>query len=345
MVRSNQQLIERMTLVWHDWFATSNDGVGSQKFMLDQNKFLRSHALGSFESMLIGLTKDPAMLIWLNGIQNTKWSPNENYARELMELFTLGAGRGYTEDDVREQARALTGWRVDWDDGSRLHQLPLRPELARRRRQDDLRQERQVQLAGRVPPVPRELGSRLVLREEAVELLHPDASVGVHSVGAHPPVQALRLQGEAGRRGDTQAPAALHGPADDEAADRPGRRDAPRARSPRRHGGLVVALLARRPASLLPAERRRLERRSLARHLQLPRPLDGCELCPGAVRARHRRLEWGAAVRRRQARGPSACLLGRPDDDHVDPHDVCAPSPRTRSPTRARARSGTPTPS
>jgi uncharacterized protein (DUF1800 family) len=53
MVRSNQQLIERMTLVWHDWFATSNDGVGSQKFMLDQNKVLRSHALGSFESMLI----------------------------------------------------------------------------------------------------------------------------------------------------------------------------------------------------------------------------------------------------------------------------------------------------
>ena len=117
MVRSNQQLIERMTLVWHDWFATSNDGVGSQTFMLDQNRFFRSHALGSFETMLIGITKDPAMLLWLNGVQNTKWSPNENYARELMELFTLGAGRGYTEDDVREQARALTGWRVDWDDG------------------------------------------------------------------------------------------------------------------------------------------------------------------------------------------------------------------------------------
>ena len=57
------------------------------------------------------------MLIWLNGTQNTKWSPNENYAREVMELFTLGAGRGYTEDDVREQARALTGWRNDWEEG------------------------------------------------------------------------------------------------------------------------------------------------------------------------------------------------------------------------------------
>ena len=117
MVRSNQPLIERMTLIWHDWFATSNDGVGSQRFMLDQNNFMRSHALGSFEAMLIGLTKNPAMLLWLNGVENTKWSPNENYARELMELFTLGASRGYTEDDVREQARALTGWRVDWRDG------------------------------------------------------------------------------------------------------------------------------------------------------------------------------------------------------------------------------------
>jgi len=57
------------------------------------------------------------MLIWLNGNQNTRWDPNENYARELMELFTLGAGQGYTEDDVREQARALTGWRNDWREG------------------------------------------------------------------------------------------------------------------------------------------------------------------------------------------------------------------------------------
>ncbi|HXV96423.1 MAG TPA: DUF1800 domain-containing protein [Gaiellaceae bacterium] len=117
MVRSNRQLPERMTLVWHDWFATSNAGVGSQKLMLDQNAYLRGHALGSFETLLLGITRNPAMLIWLNGVQNTKWSPNENYARELMELFTLGAGRGYTEDDVREQARALTGWRVDWRDG------------------------------------------------------------------------------------------------------------------------------------------------------------------------------------------------------------------------------------
>ena len=117
MVRTNQPLVERMTLIWHDWFATSNEGVGSQKWMLTQNQTMRTNALGSFERLLLALTHDPAMLIWLNGNQNTRWDPNENYARELMELFTLGAGQGYTEDDVREQARALTGWRNDWREG------------------------------------------------------------------------------------------------------------------------------------------------------------------------------------------------------------------------------------
>jgi uncharacterized protein (DUF1800 family) len=107
-----------MTLVWHDWFATSNDGVGSQRLMLKQNEMFRSHALGSFRTLLLDVTKDPAMLLWLNGTQNVKGLPNENYAREMMELFTLGADRGaYTEDDVREQARALTGWQNKWKPG------------------------------------------------------------------------------------------------------------------------------------------------------------------------------------------------------------------------------------
>jgi uncharacterized protein (DUF1800 family) len=118
MVRTSRPLVERMTLVWHDWFATSLDGVGSQKLMLKQNKLLRRLSLGSFDSMLHEITKDPAMLLWLSGTENSKWSPNENYARELMELFTLGAGRGYTERDVREQARALTGFANDWKRGA-----------------------------------------------------------------------------------------------------------------------------------------------------------------------------------------------------------------------------------
>ncbi|MBA2474385.1 MAG: DUF1800 family protein, partial [Actinobacteria bacterium] len=118
MVRTSRPLVERMTLVWHDWFATSNDGVGSQRLMLNQNQTFRRYWLGSFEKLLMSITVDPAMLLWLNGNRNEKRAPNENYARELMELFTLGAKRGYTEADVREQARALTGFRNDYRRGT-----------------------------------------------------------------------------------------------------------------------------------------------------------------------------------------------------------------------------------
>jgi uncharacterized protein (DUF1800 family) len=117
MVRTNQPLIERMSLNWHDWFATGD--IGSQRLGIKQKNLFRKRALGSFEQLLLDTTIDPAMLIWLSGAENTKDAPNENYGRELMELFTLGAGDGsypYTEDDVREQARALTGWTYDWDD-------------------------------------------------------------------------------------------------------------------------------------------------------------------------------------------------------------------------------------
>ena len=128
MVRSNQPLIERMTLLWHDWFATSVADVDSQALMLQQNGLFRSGALGSFHDMLRAVTIDPAMLIWLDGIANRRRRVNENYSRELMELFTLGPDRGaYTETDVREMARALTGWRATVRRRCRLHQLPLRP--------------------------------------------------------------------------------------------------------------------------------------------------------------------------------------------------------------------------
>ena len=114
MVRSDQPLVERMTLVWHDWFATAD--VGQVALNLKQNELFRKRGLGSFENLLLAVTKDPAMLVWLSGNENQRGAPNENYARELMELFTLGASNGYSEDDVREQARALTGWTNDWDD-------------------------------------------------------------------------------------------------------------------------------------------------------------------------------------------------------------------------------------
>jgi uncharacterized protein (DUF1800 family) len=117
MVRSDQPLVERMTLILHDWFATSNADVNSHALMLDQNEVLRTHALGSFTDLVRDLTVDPAMLVFLSGIYNRRNAINENYGRELMELFTLGADRGaYTETDVRELARALSGWTADWQD-------------------------------------------------------------------------------------------------------------------------------------------------------------------------------------------------------------------------------------
>ena len=96
-----------MTLFWHG-LLTSALSSAKPPLMLTQNQFLRTHALGNYSTILKGITRDPAMMRWLNTIQNRKGRANENYARELMELFTLGPGN-YTEVDVRESARAFTG--------------------------------------------------------------------------------------------------------------------------------------------------------------------------------------------------------------------------------------------
>jgi Protein of unknown function (DUF1800) len=124
MVRSDQQLVERMTFIWHDWFANSNEKVNSQRMMLEQNELFRGMALGSFHDLFMAVTSNPTMLVFLDGIYNEKSEPNENYAREMMELFSLGADRGaYTEDDVREMARALTGWTAEWSSQEGLHEF------------------------------------------------------------------------------------------------------------------------------------------------------------------------------------------------------------------------------
>jgi uncharacterized protein (DUF1800 family) len=128
MVRSDQQLVERMTLIWHSWFATSIDG-STAALMLRQNRMMRAQALGNFHDLLVEITRDPAMLLWLSGASNTKYSPNENYGREVMELFTLGADRGYTQSDVHQQARALTGFTNDWSDGRGPHNFRFEPDL------------------------------------------------------------------------------------------------------------------------------------------------------------------------------------------------------------------------
>jgi uncharacterized protein (DUF1800 family) len=110
-----------MTFIWHDWFANSNEKVNDQQRMLDQNQLFRENALGSFQDLFMAVTRNPAMLVFLDGIYNSRWDPNENYAREMMELFSLGADRGaYTETDVREMARALSGWRAEWTESSGL---------------------------------------------------------------------------------------------------------------------------------------------------------------------------------------------------------------------------------
>jgi uncharacterized protein (DUF1800 family) len=130
MIRSDQQLIERMTLIWHDWFATSNANVDGQQLMLAQNQLFRENALGNFRELFLGVSNNPAMLVFLNGVQNGKRAVNENYAREMMELFSLGADRGaYTQNDVHEMARALTGWRCDWSE--ELHNHNFRYEASR----------------------------------------------------------------------------------------------------------------------------------------------------------------------------------------------------------------------
>lgn len=105
------QLLEKTTLFWHGHFATGADKVKSAAMMWRQNQLFRKHALGNFESLAQAIAKDPAMLIYLDSTSNRKAHPNENFARELMELFCLGEGH-YSEVDVVELARCFTGWEI-----------------------------------------------------------------------------------------------------------------------------------------------------------------------------------------------------------------------------------------
>ena len=112
MVAARQPFAERLTFSWHGHWATSLQKVRSPALMLGQNETLRRLGRGDFRGLARAMVRDPALLLWLDGQRNKKGKPNENLARELMELFTLGVGH-YSETDVREAARALTGWRVD----------------------------------------------------------------------------------------------------------------------------------------------------------------------------------------------------------------------------------------
>jgi uncharacterized protein (DUF1800 family) len=120
MLYTAHPLREKLTLFWHNHFATSNLKVNNAGYTLGQYDLMQRHAQGNFRALLLEMSHDPAMMVWLDTIQSQRQMPNENYARELMELFSLGINhyrnpdrRNYTEQDIREAARAFTGWRID----------------------------------------------------------------------------------------------------------------------------------------------------------------------------------------------------------------------------------------
>jgi uncharacterized protein (DUF1800 family) len=112
MLATERPLEEKLTLFWHGHFATGADKVRDYRMMHRQNLMLRERASGSFRDLLAGILEDPAMLVYLDNGENVKAHPNENFGRELLELFTMGVGH-YSERDVREAARAFTGWTND----------------------------------------------------------------------------------------------------------------------------------------------------------------------------------------------------------------------------------------
>ncbi|MBT8484601.1 MAG: DUF1800 domain-containing protein [Phycisphaerales bacterium] len=120
MMETPRPLEERMVLFWHGHFASSFHVVRDSYHMFQQNRLFREHAIGDVRALTHGVIRDPAMLKYLNNNLNRKERPNENLARELLELFTLGDGRGYTERDIKEGARSLTGYSFDDDAFRRL---------------------------------------------------------------------------------------------------------------------------------------------------------------------------------------------------------------------------------
>ena len=131
LLQTRRPLQERMTLFWHDHFATSAQKVNSPGILWQQNEIFRRNATGNFKTLLSEVSKDPAMILYLDNQANVKGKPNENFAREVMELFTLGIGH-YTEHDIQQSARAYTGWSVQrqrQDDNLRMANFVYRPRV------------------------------------------------------------------------------------------------------------------------------------------------------------------------------------------------------------------------
>ena len=141
MITTNAPLVEKMALFWHGIFATGVPKVINGRVLSDQIGLFRRHGMDSFDSILLRLAKDPAMIVWLDNQENHGDAINENWARELLELFSMGVGN-YTEDDIKECARAFTGWTIgnteymmvrsqrdsDWPYGRIAYHFDYRPE-------------------------------------------------------------------------------------------------------------------------------------------------------------------------------------------------------------------------
>ncbi|HEY7035826.1 MAG TPA: DUF1800 domain-containing protein [Thermomicrobiales bacterium] len=141
MVNTNRPLAEKIAFFWHGHFATSIEKVKSVTLMWNQYETLRDNGLGKFEDLVLAVSKDPAMLVWLDNSRSRKEAPNENYGRELMERFTLGVGN-YTEDDVKAASRAFTGWSIQIQRGAQVgdEDLAKDPQLESGLTADELKQ-------------------------------------------------------------------------------------------------------------------------------------------------------------------------------------------------------------
>ncbi|PID46794.1 MAG: hypothetical protein CSB47_02235 [Proteobacteria bacterium] len=125
LLTTKTPFLERMTLFWHNHFPSSIKQTKQPSALLEQNHTLRRHAVGNYGNLLFAISKDPAMLIYLDGYKNVKGDPNENFARELLELFTLGGTQYYSERDIKEAARAFTGWSIDDHSGKFRYRADL----------------------------------------------------------------------------------------------------------------------------------------------------------------------------------------------------------------------------
>ncbi len=255
MVRTQAPLVERMTLVFHDWFATSVAAVPPD-LLLDQNRTIRAHSLGRFRDLVTAMTRDPAMLVWLDGATNRKGAVERELRARAARAVHARRRPGLRR---ARRARARPGAHGL---SQRLGGRPPRAVQdgsgrARRRRQDDLRPPRSVRLEGRRPPRRRPSQARRSCRAAPVGSLRPRRSTRSRRCGARPDVSRIRRADPPARRGDPPTPRAPRGPADGQAARRLRRGSAARGRARRRHRQLELAL---RPDRAAPLSSRRTSR-------------------------------------------------------------------------------------